>query len=96
MDTQVGSMKRPRDSASRMTELEKLFAKVTEENKLVVDTLYENKGANNSVQDKLAKEQLTSLAALRQYDLLELEVQQLEGGEGPTYHSYKRVCFEIE
>lgn len=42
------------------------------------NTLDEYKGANNELQDKLLKQELTSLVVLGEYKLVELEVKQLK------------------
>lgn len=76
-NTQDGSKEKTRGSGARVIQFEELWAKVTEGKKKVVATLIEYKIANRNLQDKLAQEELTLLAALRGNQQVELDVKQL-------------------
>lgn len=67
VDNQNGSMERTGGSESKIIEPEEFLAKVVEGRKQVVASLYQYKVANVNFQDKLVKEELTSLATLREY-----------------------------
>lgn len=77
MDTHDAITESTGDSASRIIELGELSANVTEETKQVFATLSEYKVVSRNVQDNLAKEDLTSMASLRENKRMQLEVQQL-------------------
>lgn len=77
MTMQDGSTESVGDKASKIIQIEELLAKVSEKKKQVLATRNEFRKANKSLQDEVAKDELTSFATLHEYMRVELEVQPL-------------------
>lgn len=78
MKTQAENVERTGDSVSIIIAAKELLAKVSKGKNQLVITLNEYEVANRSCQDKLAREELTSLAVLREYERVRPGLQQLK------------------